>query len=158
MMPKLSERGDAEVDARLAVAADYANVSSDGKLNIMGVFQEVNPHVLPFQLPQMYLVLSWEAPPAEFGSQKHVRVTFMGPEGPRGDEDPTLEYDLVVPEARRPGARAIFHQILGIGGLPISRAGPNAFYVLIGGDTKATVSLYVNEPVALQGEEAQADG
>jgi hypothetical protein len=141
------------MDVALAVAADYANVASDGKLNIMGIFQEVNPPVVPFQLPQMYLVLSWEAAPAEFGSQKHVRVTFMGPEGPRGDEDPTLEYDLVVPEALRPGTRAIFHQILGIGGLPISRAGPHAFYVLTGGDTKATVSLYVNEPTTLQGKE-----
>lgn len=45
------------MDVNLALLADYANVSQDGKLNIMGIFQEVNPPVLPFALPQMYLVM-----------------------------------------------------------------------------------------------------
>lgn len=133
------------MDATLAVAADYANVASDGKLNIMGIFQEVNPFGLPFKLPQMFLVITWDAGPAEFGSQKDCRVMFMGPDRNEG-ETLTLEYQLVVPEASRPGTRAIFHQILGIGGLPITRTGPHAMHVLVGGETKAEVPLYVNEP------------
>jgi len=35
-----AEKGGA-VDVRVAVLADYANVSQDGKLNIMGIFQEI---------------------------------------------------------------------------------------------------------------------
>lgn len=144
------------MDAVLAVAADYANVSSDGKLNIMGIFQELNPPTLPFQLPQMYLVVSWGAGPAEFGSQKDCRVVFMGPDETEGDQL-SLDYQLVVPEPSRPGARAIFHQILGIGGLPIARTGPHAIYVLASGDTKVTVPLYVNEPASIQGEETTSN-
>ncbi len=138
------ERGN-NVDATLAVAADYANVASDGKLNIMGIFQEVNPFGLPFQLPQMFLVVTWDAGPAEFGSQKDCRVIFMGPDRNEG-ENLTLEYQMVVPEVTRPGTRAIFHQILGIGGLPINRTGPHAMHVVVNGETKAEVPLYVNEP------------
>ena len=44
-----AEKGGA-VDVRVAVLADYANVSQDGKLNIMGIFQEINPSFLPFPM------------------------------------------------------------------------------------------------------------
>lgn len=138
-------KGVVALKATLAVAADYANVASDGKLNIMGIFQEVNPFGMPFQLAQMFLVITWDAGPAEFGSQKDCRVMFMGPDRNEG-ENLTLEYQLVVPEANRPGTRAIFHQILGIGGLPIARTGPHAMHVLVNGQTEAEVPLYVNEP------------
>lgn len=145
------------MDAVLSVAADYANVSSDGKLNIMGIFQELNPPTLPFQLPQMYLVVSWNAVPPEFGSQKDCRVIIMGPDETENDQL-TLDYQLIVPEPRRPGAHAIFHQILGIGGLPIGKSGPHAVYILVGGETKATVPLYVNEPTAAEEEEVPPSG
>ena len=95
----------------LAVAADYANVSSDGKLNIMGIFQEVIPGGFPTIVPQMYLVVSWDAGPAEFGSHKKVRVVFMGPD--RANKV-SIDQPLMVPEAPRPGERAIVHQILDI--------------------------------------------
>jgi hypothetical protein len=156
MMP-LPQKGVDELDAVLAVAADYANVSSEGKLNIMGIFQELNPPALPFQLPQMYLVVSWEAGPAEFGSRKDCRVIIMGPDEAEGDQL-SLDYQLVVPEPKRPGARAIFHQILGIGGLPIQKSGPHAIYVLVGGETKGTVPLYVNEPIPVEGKEVPPSG
>jgi hypothetical protein len=156
MMP-LSQKGVEELDAVLAVAADYANVSSEGKLNIMGIFQELNPPALPFQLPQMYLVVSWGAGPPEFGSQKNCRIMFMGPDEIESDHL-TLDYQLVVPEPKRPGARAIFHQILGIGGLPIVKTGPHAIYVLVGGETKTTVPLYVNQPTTLPGKEVTPNG
>jgi hypothetical protein len=44
------------VDVTLAVLADYANVSQEGKLNILGVFQEVNPVAFPAGVPQMFVL------------------------------------------------------------------------------------------------------
>jgi hypothetical protein len=41
------------MDAVLAVTADYASVSSDGKLSIMGIFQEITPMAFPAQVSQM---------------------------------------------------------------------------------------------------------
>src|SRR5215203_1324734 len=120
------ERGRS-LDAVLAVAADYANVSSDGKLNIMGIFQELRPTALPTQVPQMYLVISWDAGPAEFGSHKKVGITYMGPDP---EQKVSLDTPIVVPEAARPGERAVFHQILDIKGLPVLGPGPHAIYVL----------------------------
>lgn len=52
----------------LGVLADYANVSADGKLNIMGVFQIVNVIQFPHVHAQMHLVLTLEADPSEAGT------------------------------------------------------------------------------------------
>ncbi len=136
------------MDAVLAVAADYANVSSDGKLNIMGIFQEFTPSGFPAMVSQMFLVISWDAGPAEFGSHKKVRVTFMGPDP---SDKVSIDQPLMVPEAPRPGERAIFHQILDIKGLPLTRSGPHALYVLSAGEEKARVPLYVREPIQAEG-------
>ena len=46
---------------KLAVLADYANVTSDGKLNILGIFDRMNVLNLPAVHPQMNLVLRLEA-------------------------------------------------------------------------------------------------
>ncbi len=137
------QKGVDELDAVLAVAADYANVASDGKLNIMGIFQEIRPGALPAQVPQMYLVITWDAGPAEFGSHKKVSVAYMGPDD---QQMASLDTAIQVPEVARPGERAVFHQILGIQGLPILTTGPHAIHVLSSGETKAEVRLYVREP------------
>jgi hypothetical protein len=139
------------LDATLAVAADNANVATDGKLNIIGVFQELRPDMFPAAVAQMALVISWNAEPVEVGSQKNVEISFMGPDPDERIDLPPFE--LTIPEAPRPGEPAITHQILTIQGLPVLRSGPHAFYVVVGGETKARIPLYVREPIETQGKE-----
>lgn len=130
------------MEVTVAVLADYANVSKDGKLNIMGIFQEINASELPFQLPQMYLVLSFTAGPAEFGSVRDVRVVLLHSDG---QEVFSLEAEMQVPNAARPGRRAYINETIGLAGVPFQQAGDYAFSVLVGDDEKATVPLYVND-------------
>jgi hypothetical protein len=137
-----AEKGVA-VDVRLAVLADYANVSQDGKLNIMGIFQEVNPPVLPFQLPQMFLVVSFEAGPAEFDSMKNIRVALLDIDG---SEMLALEGQVQVPRPPRPGRRAFINQVIGLNGVRFERSGGHEFAILIGGETRGTASVHINEP------------
>jgi hypothetical protein len=131
------------VEVTLAVLADYANVSQDGKLNIMGIFQEVNPPVLPFPLPQMFLVVSFEAGPAEFGSRKNVRIALLDNDG---SEMLALEGQVDVQRPPRPGRRAYINQVIGLNGITFPRAGDYAFSILVGGETKEAVGVHVNEP------------
>jgi len=35
---------------KLAVLADYASITREGKLNILGIFDEINPQQLPATL------------------------------------------------------------------------------------------------------------
>jgi len=44
--------------ARIAVLADYANVTADRKLNVMGVFNVINASRVPAIHRQMQLVVS----------------------------------------------------------------------------------------------------
>ncbi len=134
---------DGVVDVTVAVLADYANVSQDGKLNIMGIFQELNPPALPFALPQMYLVLSFSAGPAEFNTTRNVRIPLLHSDG---QEILRLEAQMHVPSARRPGSRAFMNEAIGLAGIVFPQPGDYAFHVLIGDDEKAAVPLHVNEP------------
>jgi hypothetical protein len=131
------------VDVNVAVLADYANVSQDGKLNIMGIFQEINPPFLPFPMPQMYLVLSFSAGPAEFDTVRDIRIPLLHTDG---QELLSMETQMTVPRPNRPGSRAYINQAVGLAGVVFERPGAYAFSVLVGNDEKATVPLYVNEP------------
>lgn len=133
------------MEVTLAVACDYANVADSGKLNIMGVFQEINPLGFPTAIAQMFLIVSWEAGPAEFGSHKKVSFAFVDEDG---NVKVNLEGPIVVPEPTRPGSRVYFNQLLQLGGLPVEGAGEHAFLILSGGEEKRRVPLYVNEPNA----------
>lgn len=123
--------------------ADYANVSQDGKLNIMGIFQEINPPVLPFALSQMYLVLGFTAGPAEFGSVRKLRIPLLHSDG---QEILAMEAEMPVPSARPPGSRAYINETIGLAGVTFPRPGDYAFSILIGDDEKATVPIHVNDP------------
>ncbi|HSK84963.1 MAG TPA: hypothetical protein VK902_16430 [Rubrobacter sp.] len=148
-MPMVYSRSHAEkgvaVDVTLAVLADYANVFQDGKLNIMGIFQEINPPFLPFPMPQMFLVVSFEAGPAEFDSIKNIRVALLDIDG---NEMLALEGQVQVPRPQRPGSRAFINQVIGLNGVRFDRAGSHEFSILIGGETRGTASVHINEPSA----------
>jgi hypothetical protein len=130
------------MEVKLALLADYANVSQDGKLNIMGIFQEVNAPLLPFPLPQMYLVLTFEAGPAEFATFRDMRVVLL-----RSDGEMLLELhgQLEVPRPSREGSRAYMNEAIGLAGITFPQAGDYAFHILVGGDEKAVVPLHVND-------------
>ena len=135
---------DGAVDVTVAVLADYANVSQDGKLNIMGIFQEINPPTLPWALPQMYLVLSFSAGPAEVGTTRDISIVLLDGDG---QEILRLDAQMQVPKPKREGSRAYINQAIGLAGVTFERAGDYTFSILVGDDEKATVPLHVNKPL-----------
>jgi hypothetical protein len=127
----------------LAALADYANVTVDGKLNIMGIFQEINAPTLPFQLAQMFLVVSFSASPSEAPAQKQLNVKLLAEDGA---EVVSTQQSLPVQQPNRPGARIITNAVIGFGGLLFARPGDYAFSILVDGDEKESVPLRVNPP------------
>jgi len=53
------------MDLTYLLAADYANITRDGKLNVMGIFSIINAPGFPAVHPQMYLVAQLTAGPFE---------------------------------------------------------------------------------------------
>jgi hypothetical protein len=131
------------MDVTLAVLADYANISKEGKLNILGVFSEINPPILPWNLPQMYVVVSMEAEPSEGGSDMPFSVLLWDGDG---REILNLEQKITVPQPSRPGARATINNIIGLAGIPFNKPGEYAFYIRVAGQQKRQIALRVNEP------------
>jgi hypothetical protein len=69
------------MDVKLAVLADFASITREGKLNILGIFDEINAPKLPVQLPIFYLVASYEAGPAEFETEKSTQIAVTDADG-----------------------------------------------------------------------------
>jgi hypothetical protein len=128
----------------LAVLADFASVTQDGKLNILGIFHEVKPPFLPFPFPQMFLVASFEAEPADYGKHHSIRV-ILRRKNDDGTEILSLDGEMQTPNPTRPGATGYVNQVVGLSGVTFERAGDYLFSILVNGEGKATVPLHVYE-------------
>ncbi len=108
----------------------------------MGVIQEINTTVLPFVLPQMYLVFSLEAEPAEYGKELQLRVVLRH-EDSDGGQIIDLKGPAQIPRPERPG-RVLTNQLIGVAGVNIEHAGTYTFSIYVGEEEVATVPLDVN--------------
>jgi hypothetical protein len=62
------------MDVQLAVLADSANLSQEGKLNILGEFDALYADVEPVTMPLMYFVAKVRVSVGEFGNKDFVTV------------------------------------------------------------------------------------
>jgi hypothetical protein len=126
------------MQVRLGVLADYANVTAEGKLNILGIFDRINLVQIPATHPQMHLVLRIEAHPSELNRTYDVEIRLQDPERltifevkgeivPRGD----------------PGQIVSTNQILTLNNLQLEKIGEYTFVVLINDEVKTEIPLAV---------------
>ncbi len=127
------------MQVKLAVVADHANVSAEGKLNIMGIFDRIVVSNLPAVHPQMHLVVRLEAHPAERDRAHPVEVRLHDPDGQAVFE---LKGE-VVPQGL-PGEPITANQIIGINNLMLARTGEYLFVVFVDHDLKAETPLIVD--------------
>lgn len=71
----------AAMNVTFAVLADYANITREGKINILGMFNIIHSASFPYVLPQMQLVMSFEASIAEAGRVKKVEIQLIDEDG-----------------------------------------------------------------------------
>ena len=84
------------MDIPLAVLADSANVSQEGKLNIFGIFDQLNIASFPVRHPHMTLVFQLTASPAEGGRSHQVVVHCMDEDGGKLFEATTSHFRLLI--------------------------------------------------------------
>jgi hypothetical protein len=127
------------MEVGLAVLADSANVSREGKLNILGIFDRVMLRQIPGPLPPMQLVLRLEARPDDLGSEHTVRVRLVGPEGqPLFDINGTF-----TPRARDAGQDVAVNQIINFSSMPLQQVGRHRVLVFVGDALKREIPLTV---------------
>lgn len=69
------------MEVALALLADYANISQEGKLNILGIFDRINAQGLPATHPQMQLIISLEADRVEAEREHKMEVELINADG-----------------------------------------------------------------------------
>jgi hypothetical protein len=88
------------VQVNLLVLCDAANVSREGKLNILGEFDSIHASAFPLTYPTMVLVVRLEAHPAEAGDHR-MKLHLFDEDG--GDVVPPLEGEFPTGEPPFPG-------------------------------------------------------
>ncbi len=124
----------------LALLADYANVTKEGKLNVMGLFSIINAPVLPWVHPQMQLVVELEASAAEWDMQKDIEIKLLDADA---KQVIAVQASVKVPRGE-PGKRARINSIMTFGNVKFDKEGDYEFAILIGGETKKDIPLTVN--------------
>lgn len=127
------------MEVALALLADYANVTREGKLNVMGLFTIINAPALPWVHPQMQVVLQFEAGPAEWEAQKEIQVKLLD-----ADANSLLDVrgSVRVPRGDA-GRRVHINSIMTFANVKFQAEGDYVFAILIGGETKKEIPLRV---------------
>ncbi len=139
---------------KLALLADYANVTTEGKLNILGVFDRIHVAGLPAVHPQMQFIVRLEAHSAERDRMHTLEIRLHDPNG-------RVAFELggeVLPRGGAPGEAVASNQIVTINNLKLESAGEYTFVVFVDNDLKAEVPLRVEQAAGPAGEGGGALG
>jgi hypothetical protein len=123
----------------LFLVADCANVTSDKKLNVMGVFNEVRAARFPARHPSMHLVVKLGADLGEYGQSRDLTVNLHDPDG-----QPIMSVSGQV-EVPMPtgGGRPEVNAIFNIRDVVFQKPGPHQFIVLVDKDFKGDLPINV---------------
>lgn len=130
------------MDVRYALFADYALVSVDQKVSLIGLFDDINAPVLPFQLPAVYIAVSIQAEASE-ARECQLEILLWDEDG-----NPlfTRSTPVTFPTPEHVGGVARHNEIMGVGGLLFQKSGNHSLIIRINGEERKRVVLRVNEP------------
>ena len=123
----------------LAVLADYANITREGKLNIMGIFDVVHSKSFPMAHPQMQLVMRFEFGGAEAGETKKIGIQLMDADGKKLF---VLGGDITLGPGRS-GEVTRTNHILTMNMMKFEKPGDYIFNIHAGDELQAQVPLKV---------------
>jgi hypothetical protein len=129
------------MEVNYAVICESASVDARGKVDIKGAFDKLTAPGFPFLLADKFcVVVNYSAGPAEYDLIKHLRVALLKPDG---QVVGAIEQDRTVDRPPEAGRRATLGQILTWENVIFEDAGDYAFSILVGGEEKRSLPLYV---------------
>ena len=125
------------MDVSLAVCCDAANVSREGKLNLLGIFNSIHAAEFPCTHPHLALVLRVEARVGEEGVHL-LEIQLV-------DEDGQQLFDIngqLSLQGAEPGRPMTAQTIMDINNLQLPRPGTYAFEIFLGGHHTRSVAIH----------------
>lgn len=126
-----------------AVFADAANLSQEGKLNVLGIFDAVQVGGLPTIHPRTHFIVRVKADGGDVGTHK---LTFRWL-SPREEELWSSSGELNVSPAPNP-VFEVDLPIIAVVDLPLNMAGQYTMQVTLDEKPAAAARLFVNGPAA----------
>jgi hypothetical protein len=137
-----------------AVIADGANVSREGKLNILGIFDTIHARSFPVTHAEMKLVLRVVAAPDEAGMEHAIEIKLLDDEG-----GAVLGMKAnVVPRSVPEGKPLRLDQVVSMHNVTFKKPGKYHFSIMVDGDQKAALPLTVNEAPVRGGPQPGPEG
>jgi hypothetical protein len=129
------------MNVNLAVLCDAANVSREGKLNILGEFDSIHASTFPLTYPTMVLVVRLEAHPTEAG-EHHLKLHLFDEDG--RDVVPPLEGEFPTGDPPFPGvAIRTAPLILQMHGVRFDHPGHYSFELLVDNHHLRSLPLHI---------------
>lgn len=109
---------------------DYAIVSQDGKLSVLGIFDKVNAPVFPWPHPTFHFAFQVESEYDERGTDFTIRVQLVNQDGALLMQG---ELPIRTIETGAPGQRQHSNQVMAVHGFPFPKADTYEFVIQING-------------------------
>lgn len=125
---------------QLFLAADYANMTREGKLNVMGIFTRINAPEFPARHPSLYLVMNLVAELGEFDQVRDIKIVLF-------DEDGKEQLSVVgkadFSSSNAPSAPEV-SAALELRDIVFPKPGRYVFVLIVDKDHKASLSIQVD--------------
>lgn len=128
----------------LLLTAEYANVTGDGKLNVMGVFDTINAPSFPARHASMYLVAKLGAELGEYGETRNLSIRLLDPDG---NQLINLPGTVNIPKGQG-GIKPEVNALVELKDIVFPKPGPHQFVIFVDKDHKGDLTLYVNQIAA----------
>jgi hypothetical protein len=126
------------MEQTFAVLADFASLTIDHKLNVLGIFDRIVSQNVPAAHPQIYLVVGYKFECTEVGT-KDIKIVLIDADG---HVLFSMEGKMDVVAAESGVSRSV-SQILRLGNLIFPQFGDYEFQVLINGRIESHIPFTV---------------
>lgn len=130
------------MEVSLLLCSDYATVSKDNKLSVMGIFSRLYIQRFPGKHPQMFLVMQLQARPAEYGRKFKLGIRLIDQDAIR--QLVKLDVNLTIPQLTGISHAEINH-VMRLNNIEFPESGTYEFSIMIDNDIKGSLPIEVLE-------------
>ena len=132
------------MNIRFAHICDYATVSREGKLSVLGIFTNINAAKFPATHPQMYLAFDLEMKAVEADREIALEIHLVDADGEKLFElKGTVQFKGPAGVKAKPGVSVRTSQIMAMNGLTFKRPGAHEINIFLNGSLAYTVSFNI---------------
>lgn len=125
---------------------DYAMLSREGKLSVMGIFSGIRPGQLPYVHPQAYLAFEIELSYAEVNRPVSVELQCIDADGNKSFQATSQLTFKSKAGPPKPGDKPKLGQVLGIQNLQFTRACRYDINIFLNGNLSHQIEFEIQAP------------